>query len=478
MKIYNTLHRKNTDLKPIAAGEIKLYTCGPTVYDYQHIGNFRTFIFEDLLRRVLETHGYKVKHTMNITDVGHLVSDADEGEDKLEKGAKREGKTAWDVANYYTERFLEDATKLNILPPNAHKESGGAYSRATDFIDDQLAMVQILLDKEFAYITDSAIYFDVSKLPSYGELTGQKLADKATGVRDEVVVDASKRNPHDFAIWFFTVGRFSDHSMHWPSPWGEGFPGWHLECSAIIHAVLGDPIDIHTGGVDNIGTHHVNEMAQTEAAFGHRLASYWMHSEHLMVDGAKMAKSKGSFYTLQHIEDKGFDPLAFRLLVLQSHYRSHMNFTWQALQDAQNRLTQLRAWADLKHQPNVDEMSDELDDLWGETLAGIKAAVADDLDTPKALARLSKQINFMEEHPIPRRNGKNTGTALQFLDELFGLNLDGRPDITPEQKQLLESRQKARDNKDFSEADRIRDELKAQGLEIKDMSFGQIWSRV
>jgi cysteinyl-tRNA synthetase len=285
IKVFNTLTRRIEDFKPISEEVVTLYTCGPTVYDYQHIGNFRKLVFDDTLRRTLSSSGYNVKHVMNITDVGHLVSDADEGEDKLEKGATREGKTVWQVAEHFTQAFKQDSDKLNILKPNGYKGENDNYARATDFINEQIDLIKILISKDFAYISENAIYFDVAKLPDYGELSGQKLSDKEVGVREEVVTDSNKRSPQDFALWFFLKGHYQHHAMHWPSPWGNGFPGWHLECSAIIHTLLKDPIDIHTGGVDLIGVHHTNEIAQTEAAYGNKLANYWVHSEHLLVDG-------------------------------------------------------------------------------------------------------------------------------------------------------------------------------------------------
>jgi cysteinyl-tRNA synthetase len=269
VKLHNTLGRQTEDFKPLG-DEVKLYSCGPTVYSYYHIGNLRNAVFNDTLRRALEANGYKVKQVMNITDVGHLDSDTDEGEDKLQAGAKHENKSVWELANFYTEAFKQDMADLNILPPNGYSGSAGPYAKATDFIDQQIEIIKILLDKGFAYQTEEAIYFDVAKLSSYGELSGQKLADKEVGARREVVKDPHKRSPQDFSLWFFTTGRFANHEMHWPSPWGDGFPGWHLECSAIIHATLGEPIDIHTGGVDHIGTHHPNEMLKTEVMILYR----------------------------------------------------------------------------------------------------------------------------------------------------------------------------------------------------------------
>ena len=461
MKLYNTLTRKLEDFRSLKPGEVKLYTCGPTVYDYMHIGNLRKFVFDDNLRRALESSDLKVKHVMNITDVGHLVSDEDEGEDKLEKGARREGKAVWEVAEHYIKAFEQDMVALNILPPNVHPQ-GKVYARATDFIDEQIAMVKLLLDKNFAYQTEQAIYFDVTKLPSYGQLTGQKLADKEEGARSDVVTDKNKRHPQDFAIWFFATGRFADHEMRWPSPWGEGFPGWHLECSAIIHALLGEPLDIHTGGVDNIGTHHVNEMAQTEAAFGAKLANYWLHSEHLLANNQKMSKSLGNFYTLADATKKGFEPLALRLLYLQAHYRSQMNFTWEALEAASALFKNLQAWADLVHQTDNAKTGDE-----AALLEQIKTALDDDLNTPRAVAAISQY----SDRAAP------TAELLEQLDGLFGLELAGRPDITAEQKELIKQREAARAAKDWGKADELRRELAAQKIEINDTAAGPLWSR-
>lgn len=483
MKLHNTLTRKVEEFKPAQGKTVKLYTCGPTVYDYYHIGNLRNAVFNDTLRRTLEAGGYKVSHVMNITDVGHLVSDADEGEDKLEKGAKREGKTVWDVAEHYTQAFKNDMAAMNVLPPNAYhsKKYDDNYARATEFILQQIEMVKLLLDKGFAYQTKQAIYFDVTKLKDYGELSGQKLADKEIGARSDVVTDTDKHHPHDFALWFFAAGHFASHTMQWDSPWGNGFPGWHLECSAIIHATLGDPIDIHTGGVDHIGTHHPNEMAQTEGAYGHVLSKFWVHNEFVLVDGAKMAKSKGNSYTLKDVTDKGFDPLALRLLYLQAHYRTELNFSWENLEAAQNRLKSLQAMADLRFQtvPGFNEAEpDEAFIKLLETLARDSfIAFQDNLNTPVALANLSK----LEAVTV---NGLYEGSKLlfidfvqDFIDRPFGLQLLNSVDITSKQKELLNARQKARDDKDFAKSDELREQLKEQGIGVRDTEHGQIWYR-
>jgi cysteinyl-tRNA synthetase len=457
MKLYNTLGRQAEEFKPISPEQVKLYTCGPTVYDYSHIGNLRAFIFYDTLRRTLQAAGFQVKHVMNITDVGHLVSDDDEGEDKLEKGAGRENKSVTEIAEFYIEAFERDTKALNILEPNGYHGEHGNYARATDFIAEQIEVIKLLIDKGFAYQTEQAIYFETSKLEDYGKLTGQKLDDKEIAARAEVVSDKSKHHPQDFALWFFRTGRFADHSLHWDSPWGGGFPGWHLECSAIIHSTLGEPIDIHTGGVDHIGTHHTNEIAQTEAAFGVKLANYWVHNEHLLADAQKMSKSKGNYYTLADITKKGCDPLALRLLFLQSHYRSQTNFTWEALDGAQAFLTDLRAWADLVHQKPVKTNAGFLE--------SIKQALFDDLNTSKALALLPQTAEVPDQE------------LLKQTDELFGLGLSNRPDIDESAKSLIAQRESARQAGDWDESDKLRGELSKLNLEINDSANGPVWRR-
>ena len=465
MKLYNTLSRQVEQFKPIKDGDVKLYTCGPTVYDYQTIGNLRTYILYDTLSRALTAGKYSVDHIMNITDVGHLTSDADAGEDKLEKGAKRTGKTVWEAANHFTAVFNDDLKKLNIIEPR--------IVRATDFIGQQVAMTQTLIDKGYGYQTEQAIYFDVTKLPSYGELTRQKLSDKEVGARAEVVTDKFKHNPQDFALWFFTVGRFADHEMKWPSPWGEGFPGWHLECSAIIHETLGDPIDIHAGGVDLIGTHHTNEMAQTEAAYGHKLANYWVHGEHLLVDKQRMGKSLGNFYTLEDVTKKGYDPLALRTLYLQAHYRSQMNFTWEALDGAQAFLNRLRAWADLQFQPNLGHKKNA-GSTYPTDLDKIEQALSDDLNTGRALAVLSSLANTAEQEGV---DPEKLTALLEQLDQLLGLGLRGREDIGGEAKSLIVARQEARKSGNWTKADKLRDQLAKLNIEINDTPHGPVWTR-
>lgn len=468
IKLYNSLGRTIQDFTPIKAGEVSLYTCGPTVYDYMHIGNLRKFIFDDTLKRMLISQGLTVNHVMNVTDVGHLVSDADEGEDKLEKGAKKDGKTVWDVAQFYLDAFNKDMRLVNVIEPKQ-------LIRATDAIDSQIKMIKELLDKEYAYVTDEAIYFDVSKLDNYGELSGQNLADKQVGARHEVVTETSKRNPQDFAVWFFTVGHFADHQMHWNSPWGEGFPGWHLECSAIIEQGLGETIDIHTGGIDNLGTHHVNEMAQSQAAHGAPLANYWMHVLHLHVDGAKMSKSLGNFYTLEELTEKGYSPLAFRLMMIQAHYRSELNFTWSSLRAAQTRLVELYGWACLQFDDRklpADSYKPKEVDV---KIQEIIEALADDLATPKAMSILSSLIDITPGVPV--KHHEHFVATLKKLDDLFGLALADQNDIDQEIKNLIADREAAKKANTFKKADDIRAQLLKQGIELLDTPHGTRWKR-
>lgn len=448
----NTLTRKKEKFTPFAT-QVKLYTCGPTVYHFAHIGNLRNVIFNDILRRTLEFNSLEVNHVMNITDVGHLASDADEGEDKLEKGAARENKTVWQVAEFYTDAFKRHTAALNILPSKK-------LIKATSMIKEQAAMVQTLVEKGFAYQTSEAIYFDVTKVFDYGKLSGQKLGDKEVGARAEVVTDKNKHHPQDFALWFFTVGRFKDHQMHWPSPWGEGFPGWHLECSAIIHESLGEPIDIHTGGVDHIGTHHTNEIAQSESAFDKPLAKFWLHNEFLQLDGDKMAKSGGGVLTLEDLISKGINPLAFRYLCLTAHYRSKMNFTWESLQAAETTLKNL--YREVSAYGNsAEEGSKEHEDKF-------LASINNDLDTPAAVAVVWDLV----KSDLP--SGVKLNSLLKF-DKVLGLGLEkvSEREVPNEVHELVNQREKAREDKDFTKSDELRKQIAEAGYEVVDEESGQ-----
>lgn len=467
LKLYNTLSRIQETFQPIEAQKVRLYTCGPTVYDFAHIGNLRTYIFEDLLRRVLEFNGFAVTHAMNITDVGHLTSDADEGEDKMDKGAKRENKHPLDIAKFYTEQFIADCKALNILPPTE------GYTPATTTIPEQIEIIKILEEKGFIYKDEFAIYFDTSKLTDYGKLAGQKLEDKKTGAREEVVIDIHKRNPQDFVLWFFLAGRYEDHILQWDSPWGKGFPGWHIECSAISRKLLGQPFDIHTGGVDHIGTHHSNEIAQSEAAFNVPLAHYWLHGEHMIVAANRMGKSEGNAFTLNALAEKGYRPLDFRYFCLQANWRTQLNFTWESLDAAHTALSRLYSVI-LNEMKNLDPssittFSPQDDDK--KYLQRFLEAINDDLNIPKALA-LTWELIADKELP-----GKEKIALLRKFDSVFGLGLTNPPEekvvhIPDEVQKLITERDEARKQKNFAKSDDLRSQIEAAGFEVLDTPDG------
>ena len=457
IKLYNTSSRSIEAFKPLQASQVSLYTCGPTVYDYAHIGNLRTYIFEDILRRALEFNDLKVKHVMNVTDVGHLTSDADEGEDKMEKGARKQGKTVWEVAQFYQEQFFNDIAALNILLPNT-------VAKATDEIDAQQQLIQQLLNKHSAYITDKAIYFDVSTFPNYWEFSGQKLDQKQTAVRSEVNEDPDKRHPADFALWLFTVGEHANHTMRWSSPWGEGFPGWHIECSAISMKYLGQEFDIHTGGVDHIGTHHPNEVAQSVAATGKKFAHYWLHGEFLNISGDKMSKSKDNFYRLQTILDHGFTPLDYRYLCLTAHYRSVLDFDWERLQVAAT------TYKNLKRAVGKWDKASDPDQQF---LTRFNQAINDDLDMPTAITIMWELVNS--------EIGSDTKRAtLNHFDTVLGIKLIDyvQPELTEAEQNLIDQRVQARQAKDWAAADQIRVRLAETGVEVEDGPTGTTWTKV
>lgn len=453
LNLYNTKSRSIEEFTPLKEGVVTMYACGPTVYDYPHIGNMRKYVGDDILKRTLTLLGYEVRHVMNITDVGHLTGDTDEsGEDKLEKGARREGKTVWDIAKYYTDYFHTSMNAVNVLPPTIE-------SKATEHIPAMVALVETLLARGFAYETPHAIYFNTSKDEQYGKLSGQKLEEKEVAVRDDVVIDSDKKHPADFSIWFKRVGKFADHAMYWPSPWGDGFPGWHIECSAMAMQYLGETIDIHTGGIDLIPVHHENETAQSECATGHEFVKYWVHHDFLTVDGVKMSKSLNNFYKLDDILARNINPLAFRLLVAQSSYRKPVNFTWDALQTANNQLVKLQLFA--SRQQSIGTIHDDYKTKFTETLC-------DDLNTAKALAVVWELYN---ESTLADTD--KWATLLHF-DTVLGLKLDTVPKIviTDIALELSKARDAARANKDFATSDKIRDQLIAAGFEVLDTPEG------
>ena len=456
----NSLTRKKEIFEAIAPPEVGMYTCGMTVYDYAHIGHGRKYVTDDILKRVLVANGYKVNHVQNVTDVGHLVSDGDEGEDKLEKGAVKQGKTVWEVAEFFTKNFYESMDKLNIIRPDI-------ICKATDHIKEQIELIQRLMDKGFAYDTPEAVYFDISKFPKYGEAFGQKLEDKKVAVRGEVQTGEHKKNSADFALWFKRVGRFEKHTMHWDSPWGDGFPGWHIECSAMSIKYLGDQIDIHTGGEDHISIHHPNEIAQSEAATGKTpFVNYWLHTAFLMVDGRKMSKSLENFYTVEDVEKKGFDPLALRYLYLGANYRDPLNFTWESLQASQNALDKLRNLiATLKEQTDRSVLSEEKQKRIDEFRNQFMESVNDDLNTSKALAvlweMLKSNIPSMDKYDL----------AMSF-DEVLGLKLSEarstKSEIPNNIQILMTKREKLREEGKYDEADKIRKQIQDAGFNVAD----------
>lgn len=454
MKLYNSLPRALEEFTPIHPPKVGMYTCGMTVYDFAHIGHGRKYVGDDILRRTLTRFGYDVTHVQNVTDVGHLVSDADAGEDKLEKGAKKQGKTVWEVADFFTKNFYDSMDTLNILRPTV-------ICKATDHIPEQIALVQKLVDKGFAYDTPEAVYFDVKKFPRYGSLFGnQQLEEKKTAVREEVKTGENKKNPADFALWFKRVGRFADHVMHWESPWGDGFPGWHIECSAMSMKYLGDTIDIHTGGIEHTAVHHPNEIAQSEAATGKEFVHYWIHYGHLMFDGTKMSKSLGNILRVEDIIGKGFDPLSLRYLYLTAHYRKPLNFTWEALTAAQNALRDLRA-----HVSTRDTLSQEKMEKIDAYREKFDEALANDMNTPQALAVVWE----VAKSNIPERDKYE---LLLDFDDVLGLNVGQKSEIPDSINTLIQKREILRNEKKFKEADEIRKEIEAKGYTVSDLSSG------
>ena len=454
--LYNSLTRQKEKFTPIDPKLVRMYTCGPTVYDFPQIGNWRTFVFEDVLRRVLEYNSYEVKHVMNVTDVGHLTGDnvgnADVGEDRIEREAKKEGKSAWEIADFYIQDFRESLKLLNIEPATA-------FVRATDNIPEQIKLVETLMAKGLAYVTETGVFFDVTKFPDYGRLGGQRLVDKRALSRDELVEDKTKRQVADFALWKFSVSRVK-RQMEWESPWGVGFPGWHLECSAMAMKYLGETLDIHTGGVDHIAIHHTNEIAQSEGVTGKLFARYWLHGEFLLVDGGRMGKSLGNAYTLQDIIKKGYDPLALRYFYLNAHYRTKMNFTFEALRAARNALNKLYDFVGAPEEPKIG---------CAEYEERFLTAVNDDLDMPKALSIVWELVK--SDYPLSAKKA-----SLLKFDRVLGLGFKDHVSQTlavPEKvSSLLKARENAREVSDFGLSDKIREEIESLGFSVEDSDHG------
>ena len=474
LRLYNTLTRKKEVFKPLHDEEVLLYTCGPTVYDYAHIGNLRAFIFDDLLKRVLEFSGFRIKHVMNFTDVGHLVSDADTGEDKMEIGAERERKTAWQIADFYIMAFKNDVKMLRIKEPDS-------WPRATDHVDEMIELVKKLLDNGFAYVIEDGVYFDTSRAKDYGKLARLNVKGLKAGARIEL--SEGKRHPTDFAIWKFSP-KGKKRDMEWDSPWGKGFPGWHIECSVLAMKYLGETIDIHCGGIDHIAVHHTNEIAQSEAATGKKFANFWLHNEFMLVDRKKMAKSLGNYYTLHDLIKKGFSPLAFRYLCLSVHYKSQMNFTLDAMKDAQNTLESINNFIDkIRSYPDESERpSKKILPVLDSARKGFTQAIEDDLDTPNALAAifdLMKAVN--KELDAQAADKKSLDEVLHFFTEvngIFDILEEKKAELTTDEKKLIELREHFRRNKDFRASDEIRRQLKEKGIILEDTPKGTTWKKV
>lgn len=466
MRLFNTLSGKVEEFKPNVEGKVAMYTCGPTVYHFAHIGNLRSYLMEDVLEKILRYSGYDVKRVMNITDVGHLSSDADEGEDKMLKGAKREHKTVMEIAKFYTDAFFADCKKLNIKTPDV-------IEPATNCIDEFINMISVLLEKGYAYKAGENIYFDTSKLDSYYVFGNQSEDELMVGVRDDVTEDTNKKNKNDFVLWF-TKSKFEDQALKWDSPWGVGYPGWHIECSCISMKHLGEYMDIHCGGIDNMFPHHTNEIAQSEAFLGHKWCNYWFHVHHLNDETGKMSKSKGEFLTVSLLEEKGYDPIVYRMFTLQSHYRKPLTFSYEQLDQVASAYKKLKnKILKLEKEGDVDKAIVKAHhDKFAE-------AVGNDVNTAMGITLL---YDVLKED----LNGATKRAIIEDYDYVLSLDLLKEPenvaaaDVDPELVKYIEAkieeRKVAKKEKDFAKADAIRDELLSKGITIKDTREGVVWS--
>jgi cysteinyl-tRNA synthetase len=480
LRFHNQLTKSIDEFKPIEEGYVHLYTCGPTVYNYPTVGNWVSYIYWDTLVRLLQASGNEVTRVMNITDVGHLVSDADDGEDKLEKGAKREGKTAWEVAQFYLDDFKAGMKALNLITPTH-------LPRATEYIEQQIELVRILKDKGYTYQIDDGIYFDTLKFPTYAEFADLDLEAQKAGARVEF--NPEKHHPSDFALWKFTP-EGEKRDMEWETPADlmdlnlsvMGFPGWHLECSAMAMSLLGETIDIHTGGIDHIPVHHTNEIAQSEAATDKIFSNFWLHNNHLKVDGTKISKSLGNGYTLSDLEERGYSPLDLRLFVLQSHYRTEGNFTFENLTAAANRRRNWRNVAALRHQIH-DTIQDDNTNEEDEKTVSLYAAsnlllekLSNDLDTPGTLAIIDDAFDRIVTAGLDNIHQHALVNFIETVDELLGLKLiETTPDISDDLKRIIIERTRAREQKDYARSDELRSELEKSGITVRDTASGPVW---
>ncbi len=459
MKIYNTLSKQIEEFIPHDGNKVKMYTCGPTVYNYAHIGNLRTYIFEDMLEKGLTYLGYDVTRAMNITDVGHLTSDGDTGEDKMAKGAKREGKTVYEIAEFYTDAFLKDMRSLNIKVPSI-------IEKASDNIDIYIKMIQKMIDEDYAYISNGNVYFDISKAKDYYQLSGKNPDDLKVGVRDTVEEDKAKRNPADFVLWF-TLSKFENQVMKWDSPWGVGYPGWHIECSGINYKVFGEYLDIHCGGVDNIFPHHSNEIAQSEAFVGHKWCNYWCHGAYLNDESGKMSKSKGEFLTVSLLEKKGYSPLDYRYFCLNSHYRNPLVFTYESLDGARNAYKKLKSKV-----LSLSREGDYQEDKAKQYILQFKDAISSDLNTSLMVTTV---YDVLKDEEL---NDATKYALIEDFDKVLSLDLtkEEKKEVDSDLEAMIlskiEERKEAKKNKDFAKADQIRDELLSQGIKLIDTREG------
>lgn len=462
MKVYNTLSLELEEFVPHEEGKVFMYTCGPTVYYFAHIGNLRTYIFEDVLEKGLTYLGYDVKRVMNITDVGHMTSDSDAGEDKMVKGALREGKTVYEIADFYTKAFFSDLEKLNIKKP-------GIVEKASDHIDMYIKMIEVLLDKGYAYASNGNIYFDVSKAVDYYQLSHKNPDELMVGVRDTVEEDSFKKNPYDFGLWF-TVSKFSNQVMKWDSPWGVGYPGWHIECSGISIEHLGEYLDIHCGGVDNIFPHHTNEIAQSEAYLGHKWCRYFMHGEHLNDASGKMSKSKGDVLTVSYLEQLGYDPLSYRYFCLGSHYRKPLVFSFESLDGAS------KAYKKLKTKVQMLSKDGEIDESKISFYQNqFREALENDLNTSMMLTTL---YDVLKDETL---SDASKSRLVEEMDAVLGLRLlekEGTYQVDDDILAKIEERNRAKKEKNFSFADQIRDDLLKQGIKLIDTREGTTFERI
>jgi cysteinyl-tRNA synthetase len=496
LRLFNTLGRTTQAFVPIEAGRVGMYTCGPTVYNFAHIGNLRTYIFEDVLRRVLEYLGYEVRHVMNVTDVGHLTDDADDGEDKIIKSAREQGKSVWEIAEFFTDAFFTDTDRLNIRRPTV-------ICRATEHIEQMIDLIRRIEAAGYTYQAGGNVYFDTEKFPNYGELA---LLDRQEEPESRVGQDPNKRNPRDFVLWF-TQSKFGHQAMLWDSPWGRGYPGWHIECSAMSMHYLGEHFDIHCGGVDHIEVHHPNEIAQSEGATGRKWVNYWIHGEFLVMDTGKMAKSKGNFVTLSTLDEEGFEPLDYRYFILNGHYRTQLQFTVDAMKAARNarrrlteRVTALKEASGLDRPSPADVgLSRDAgsnsaaaaenaagaaggDHVSAETASGylqrFTEAVSDNLNVPKALAEVWTLVKD------ERVTDAQKLAVLLDMDRVFGLDLADAPasrdvsELPEDVQELIRERVEARRRRNFSRADEIRDALRGRGIVLEDTPQGTRWKPV